>query len=24
MITPNHWHQAVVCYQATRIRYPSK
>ena len=22
MSTPNHWHQIVVCYQATRVRYP--
>jgi len=23
-VTPNHWHQTVVCYQATRVRYPHK
>jgi len=24
MFTPNHWHQTLVCYQATCIRYPNK
>jgi len=24
VFTPNHWHQTVVCYQATRVRYPNK
>ena len=24
MFAPNHWHQTVVCYQSTRVRYPNK
>jgi len=24
MFTPNHWHQTVICYKATRVRYPNK
>jgi len=24
MFIPNHWHQTVVCYQATCVQYPNK